>query len=44
MGIRVIINKIIEWFLNENKDKEYITWCIEHGYTEDIKDFQDKIK
>ena len=40
MGLRVIINKIIKWFLNEDKDKEYIIWCIKHGYTEDIKNLQ----
>ena len=41
MDIRRLINKIIKWFLNEDKDKEYIIWCIKHGYTEDIKNPQD---
>lgn len=36
MGIRIIFNRIIDWFLNEDKDKEYIIWCTEHGYTEDL--------
>lgn len=37
MDIRVIFNKIIKQFLNEDKDKDYIRWCIEHGYTEDLQ-------
>lgn len=36
MDIRIIFNRIIGWFLNEDKDKEYIIWCNKHGYTEDL--------
>lgn len=37
MGIRIIFDKIIKQFLNEDKDEEYIKWCIEHGYIEDLQ-------
>lgn len=34
-GDRLLINKIIKQFLNE--DKEYIKWCTEHRYVEDLQ-------
>lgn len=38
MGIwKVIYNKFVRWFLNEAKDEEYIRWCTEHGYIEDLQ-------
>ena len=30
-------NEIIKQFLNEDKDKEYIKWCTEHRYVEDLQ-------
>lgn len=36
MGIRIIFNRVINWFLNEDKDEEYIIWCNKHGYIEDL--------
>lgn len=32
----LVYNKFIRWFLNETKDEEYIKWCVEHEYTEDL--------